>query len=166
MLIYGGHKYVLVYKQGEKNVWRCNSMSKFGCKAGATTIGEDFKLLRKHNHPRKKRGVTLNVLTQNGFIYNRIKDDDGTNFIPIDYYETSRGAKGILCDGHYFVKEKAFGKSINWHCILKKKRGCSSRGVTSYTNPMVMKLTKSKHNHPVEKRDYKILPISALFSSK
>lgn len=34
--------------------------------------------------------------------------------VPIDYYETPRGAKGILCNGYYFVKEKAFGKTINW----------------------------------------------------
>lgn len=59
MLLYGGHKYVLVFTENEKNIWRCNSSSKFGCKAGATTTGEDFKLLRKHNHPRENFQVKV-----------------------------------------------------------------------------------------------------------
>lgn len=53
MLIHGGHKYVLAYSENDKIIWRCNSSNKFGCKAGATTTGENFQLLRKHNHPRE-----------------------------------------------------------------------------------------------------------------
>lgn len=34
--------------------------------------------------------------------------------VKIDYYETQRGARGILYNGHHFIKEKAFGKTINW----------------------------------------------------
>lgn len=34
--------------------------------------------------------------------------------IAINYYETPRGAKGVICNGFHFVKEKAFGKTINW----------------------------------------------------
>lgn len=53
MLIHGGHKYVMAYNQDDKIVWRCNSSNKFGCKSAATTTGENFHLLRKHNHPRE-----------------------------------------------------------------------------------------------------------------
>lgn len=35
-------------------------------------------------------------------------------FVRIQYFETNRGAKGILCNDHHYVKEKAFGKTINW----------------------------------------------------
>lgn len=50
MLIHGGHKYVLAYSENDKIIWRCNKNT---CKAGATTTGENFQLLRKHNHARE-----------------------------------------------------------------------------------------------------------------
>jgi hypothetical protein len=51
--------------------------------------------------------------------FGKLKTDGKFSFSPgehaeIDYYETPRGAKGILCQGYYYVKEKAFGKTINW----------------------------------------------------
>ena len=102
--------------------------------------------------------------------------------VSIDYYETPRGAKGILCHGYYFVKEKAFGKTINWwvhlkvhptnphltppifrHCMHKKKYGCGARGITNFSDPMVMRITKKIHTHSPEEKNYSILPIAALF---
>lgn len=83
--------------------------------------------------------------------------------VKIDYFETPRGAKGILCQGFYFVKEKAFGKTINWHCMFKKKHGCGARGITNFSDPMVMRVTKKIHSHDIEEKNFTILPISALF---
>ena len=61
------------------------------------------------------------------------------------------------------MKEKAFGKSINWHCMHKKKFGCGARGITNFKNPLVMKLTKKIHTHPIEKRNFTAIPIASLF---
>lgn len=52
ILLHDGHKYVISYREPKKTVWRCNSSGKFGCKAGATTVGLEIALLREHNHPR------------------------------------------------------------------------------------------------------------------
>lgn len=52
ILLYDGHKYVVSYREPKKTVWRCNSAAKFGCKAGATTLGHEIVLMREHNHPR------------------------------------------------------------------------------------------------------------------
>lgn len=86
--------------------------------------------------------------------------------IRIEYYETQRGAKGVYCQGHYFVKEKAFGRTINWHCMFKKKYGCGARGITNYSDPMMMRITRKFHNHDIEDKNFSILPISALFKWK
>jgi hypothetical protein len=52
MLLNGGHKYVLVLSRNGIKTWRCNGAKKYGCKAGATTIGNNFSSSRSHNHPR------------------------------------------------------------------------------------------------------------------
>lgn len=86
-----------------------------------------------------------------------------TDRVRIEYFETPRGSKGILCQEHYFVKEKAFGKTINWHCMSKKKYGCGARGITNFSDPMMMKITKKIHNHEIEPRNVTIIPITSLF---
>lgn len=53
MLLHDGHKYVISYREPKRIVWRCNSSQKYGCKAGAATVDNDFSLLREHNHPRE-----------------------------------------------------------------------------------------------------------------
>ena len=50
--------------------------------------------------------------------------------------------------------------------MYKKKHACGARGITNFTNPMVMKLTKRTHTHPLEERDFKIIPINVLFADK
>lgn len=39
---------------------------------------------------------------------------DVSDIIKIKYYETPRRSKGIYCQGYYFIKERALGRSINW----------------------------------------------------
>lgn len=46
---------------------------------------------------------------------------------------------------------------------MKKKKGCRARGVTFFTNPMMMKLTGKTHNHAIEKKDMRIIPLTDLF---
>lgn len=84
--------------------------------------------------------------------------------VRIEYFETLRGSKGVLCHGHYFVKEKAFQRTINWHCMFKKRYGCGARGITEFTDPTFMRLTRKFHCHDVEIRNVKILPISNIFT--
>lgn len=48
----------------------------------------------------------------------------------------------------------------------KKKYACGARGITSYTNPLVMKLTRKDHTHPTEERNFRIISIAALFAAK
>lgn len=88
------------------------------------------------------------------------------DFYKIQYYETPRGARGVLCLGYQFIKEKAFGKSINWNCAHKKKFGCGARGITSFSDPTVMKLTKNIHNHDIEPKNLTIIPVTSLFKWK
>jgi hypothetical protein len=45
----------------------------------------------------------------------------------------------------------------------KKKYGCGARGITNFSNPMVMRITKKIHTHSPEGKNYAILPIAALF---
>lgn len=54
MLLHAGHKYVLVrdYKNGTKT-WRCNAVTKYGCKAAAKTMRNKFMLVKDHNHARE-----------------------------------------------------------------------------------------------------------------
>lgn len=53
MLLLDGHKYVISYREPKRIIWRCNNAQKYGCKAGAATVGNSFTLLKKHNHPRE-----------------------------------------------------------------------------------------------------------------
>ncbi|CRK91964.1 CLUMA_CG005563, isoform S [Clunio marinus] len=91
---------------------------------------------------------------------------DAQDRVRIQYYENNRGTKGVICQGHRFVKEKALTKTINWICAFKKKYGCGARGITSFSNPLVMRLTKKNHNHGVERKDVVIVPVSKLFKKK
>lgn len=60
MLLFGGHKYVLITtdRSGIKT-WRCNSATKFGCRAGAKTVGNAFEPIKNHNHPRENFPVKV-----------------------------------------------------------------------------------------------------------
>lgn len=53
MLIHDGQKYMLLDKIGDKLSWRCNSARKYGCRSTANTVGNDFILIKEHNHPRE-----------------------------------------------------------------------------------------------------------------
>ena len=53
MLLHDGHKYVISYREPKRTVWRCNCSQKYGCKAEASTIGNNFELIKVHNHPRE-----------------------------------------------------------------------------------------------------------------
>lgn len=47
--------------------------------------------------------------------------------------------------------------------MQKKKFGCGARGITNFKNPLVMKLTKKVHSHPIEKKNFATIPIASLF---
>lgn len=66
MLLYGGHKYVLVStdQKGYK-MWRCNSQMKYGCRAGAKTLGNSFEAIKNHNHPRESFPVKVLKMKNN-----------------------------------------------------------------------------------------------------
>lgn len=63
LLVYKGFKYELVHtgRDGEKR-WRCNFMNKYGCRAGARTVGDNFDPIKSHNHPREN--VQIQVMKQ------------------------------------------------------------------------------------------------------
>lgn len=60
MLLHAGHKYVIVkdFKNGQKT-WRCNGVTKYGCKALAKTYGNVYYLVKEHNHPRENFPVQV-----------------------------------------------------------------------------------------------------------
>jgi hypothetical protein len=59
MLLHDGHKYVISFREPKRIFWRCNNSQKYGCKAAASTNGNDFALLRSHNHPRENFPVQV-----------------------------------------------------------------------------------------------------------
>lgn len=59
ILIHDGHKYVINVKNLNKTTWRCNSAGKYGCRSSATTIGNDFNMIKDHNHPRENFPVQV-----------------------------------------------------------------------------------------------------------
>jgi hypothetical protein len=59
MLLHDGHKYVISFREPKRIFWRCNNSQKYGCKAAASTNGNDFVLLRSHNHPRENFPVQV-----------------------------------------------------------------------------------------------------------
>lgn len=59
ILIHDGHKYVISVKNLDKTTWRCNSASKYGCRSTATTTGNDFNMIKDHNHPRENFPVQV-----------------------------------------------------------------------------------------------------------
>lgn len=64
MLIHDGHKYTLLDKAGGKQNWRCNNAKKYGCRSAASTNGNDFILIKGHNHPRENFPVQVVKMKQ------------------------------------------------------------------------------------------------------
>ena len=59
MLLHNGHKYVIAFREAKRTTWRCNNSQKYGCRAVASTIDNNFTLLREHNHPRESFPVQV-----------------------------------------------------------------------------------------------------------
>jgi hypothetical protein len=47
--------------------------------------------------------------------------------------------------------------------MKKKKFGCGARGITNFSNPLIMRVTGKTHNHLPENKNYSIIPITELF---
>lgn len=65
ILIHDGHKYVVNVKMRDKTTWRCNSATKYGCRCSASTSGNEFKMIKDHNHPRENFPVQVVKMKSN-----------------------------------------------------------------------------------------------------